>query len=87
MSTYEKKYDLTDKEAADVKAIQDIKDYLGDNWDRLLAVITYAIADGSKFVGIEFLCSFAGVQGYPIHALCRHICKLTGQSLPEGMED
>ena len=82
--SYEIKYDGPD---ADKKAIKDIKSFIGKGkrWELLTIIVSASIASGSRLPAIEMMCGFAGIQGYPVQALCRYICKISGCDLPEGV--
>ena len=50
------------------KAIQDVKDYLGDRYQILLDAL-----QGQPANAYAIICSFAGVRGYPVVALYEEV--------------
>lgn len=69
MAFYEISYKSLSREQADLKAIHDTIDYLGDqNWN----IIREVLNDPEATIGaINRALGFAGVTGYPFHAICR----------------
>jgi hypothetical protein len=66
------------REAKDEAAIKDIKNYLPVHvWEVLLVECGKAEQDGSAeaFQSLNLALSFAGIAGYPVHALGRKFCK------------
>jgi hypothetical protein len=61
---------------ADEKAIEDIREYLTvKQWDIIMQSVGQMNADKEKsFQAINFMLSFTGVQGYPVHAFGRRYC-------------
>lgn len=62
----------TRREEADLAAIHDMRNYLGDEKFGLLVRVTKE--PGLTIGKLSFLMEFAGVSGYPSHAFCRRYC-------------
>lgn len=61
------KYDGTEQEK-DAKAIEDIKEYLGEDKYSILV----ALAKSEAHIDyVENILGFAGIQGYPVNAFLR----------------
>lgn len=52
---------------ADEKAIKDCRDYLGERFH----ILEQAIKEAGSVDGAFMSCGFAGIRGYPAHALLR----------------
>ena len=79
-------YENLDDPKTERKAIRDIQDFIGKGkkWDRLLIVVTAAISTGASMQLIHTICSFAGIQGYPVEALTKYITRTLGTEMPEA---
>lgn len=67
---YERSYkDIKNLHARDTKAIDDIREYLGE--ERWEIVLDMLIDPKSRIDNINMALGFAGVAGFPFHALCR----------------
>lgn len=62
-------YTNLNEPAKRAKALDDIKFYLGDGYDR----ICRELKEVKHFESFAFALSFAGIQGYPVKALYNHI--------------
>lgn len=73
-------YKKLDNAAADAKAIEDIKEYLGsinpEVFDMFVELATAIEARDPKykFGSLNMQFGIAGVSGYPFHAFCRKYC-------------
>ena len=62
---YEINYNELDSQAKRDKAIQDMKNYLGNRF----GIIGHVAMIADEYRQLSFMASFAGVQGYPVVAL------------------
>lgn len=80
MTHYNTNYSsIPDRTKKDEKAIQDIFDYIGSNQefrDILMVELGKCAERGTAkaFAQMNFTLSFAGISGYPVHALGRKYC-------------
>lgn len=83
--SYDIKYTDLDDPKTVKKAIRDIQQFIGKGkrWEKTLMVITGMVASGSAMPQIRFACGFAGIQGYPVTALCKYICETLDCDMPE----
>lgn len=79
MSHYDIKYDTSDRDAADAKAIQDVEEWLGDRFEEVMKKMSEA--DGATPREVRLAMSFAGIQGYPVGAVIRTYMPITAKLL------
>lgn len=76
MTHYDTSYKHLPRKEADEKALEDIKEYLGEEiYNNFVKEIEAGIATGdvtAKTINMYF--GFAGISGYPYHAFCRKYC-------------
>ncbi len=84
MSHYEIKYDTTDPKHL-TKAIRDIQNFIGKGkrWERFVIIMGAAIGAGQTMPQIRQLCSFSGIEGFPVYAICKYITDILGMDMPE----
>lgn len=82
MAHYEIDYSvITDENAKQEKALNDIRDYIGiDRFVKLTAEFVNAVNDGATEEQFHFWLSFAGIQGYPVSAWYKH-CQSLNETL------
>lgn len=69
MSHYNVNYNELTGDAKRLKAIQDIKDYLGeDRFNNIEPLLRQAKKDGMSLEQMAMNLSLAGIQGYPVQA-------------------
>lgn len=72
MSHYLTRYNSPDRKANDIKAINDIMDYLSSKqWTMMMEAVATRPVD---FAQINFFLAFTGIEGYPVHAFGRTYC-------------
>ena len=60
------KYNLDNQEAAEAAAMEDVKNWLGNRFDPVEALLKYQIQQGFNLEQFGLTLSFAGIQGYPV---------------------
>lgn len=66
------KYEGTNFEK-EQKALKDIEEWFGDRWETVVPVMVHEVARGVTPKQFELLCSFAGIEGYPVQVLYKYI--------------
>lgn len=61
-------YDLSNPVQAHAKAIQDVKDWLGEKYEKVSLELGATVKAGCTLEVFEMMVSFAGIQGYPAKA-------------------
>lgn len=62
-------YSALDETAKETKALEDVKFYLGDGYERICG----HLREVTHYESFAFALSFVGVQGYPVRVLYNHL--------------
>jgi hypothetical protein len=88
MSHYEISYEELEEPAKHNKALQDIKDWLGEEkFHEVTGLLRADVALRDDYRRFSFLASFAGVRGYPAVAWHNHVFDLGAGSLHGNSPD
>lgn len=81
---YEIEYDNLEDPKTVKQAIKDTQQFIGKGkkWERLVIIISAAIASGNTMPQMRLVCSFAGIEGYPVYALCKYITDILKVDMP-----
>ncbi len=66
-------YTVNYKNKTEEDAINDVKSYMGDKFDKLVTMTKAAIDNGANDQAIVFNLSFIGINGYPANVLIKWI--------------
>ena len=66
--------DITDKFERDRKAVEDTKDYLGEERFNLIVRELQQVLTPEQVDSINMMFAFAGISGLPFHAMMRKYC-------------
>ena len=89
MTHFNIEYTDLDNPKTIAKAVKDVKNFIGHGkrWDNFIILITAAISTGSNMGTIRMMCSFTGVEGYPVEAVCHYICDIIAAPLPVEVDE
>ncbi len=70
-------------------AVADARSYVGDDrkFETILMVAASLVAGTANMGQARMVMSFAGIQGYPVIALCEYAVRIVGGSVPEEAEE
>lgn len=88
MSHTEVNYNDPDPAKNQTKAMNDLRSFIGrgQSFEKFLVIATTGILQGYNMTQFRLMCSFAGVEGYPVEALAKYITNITGVDMPAEEE-